>query len=259
MPDQIDPFRLSFDKAIAYFKSKLPLPSTSWDTFADEAADFAFTIAGVTKAELLNDVYNLILSALENGDSFQEFKKGFNEAIDKAGWNPAKRPWRTNTIFMTNIFSSYGAGRYKQQTDPEMLKLRPYWQYFHSDSHVPRPAHLALNGKIYPASSDFWKTCVTPNGFNCRCRIFALSQRDLDREGLTVDTPPTERVKIKDKVTGEVKSIPAINGVPIAEPGFTTPPGASKKEDRDRILKQAAQRLPPQLQEQVKRGLKRGK
>jgi SPP1 gp7 family putative phage head morphogenesis protein len=255
MSKTIDPFELPFDEAIAYFKQKLPLPSTSWDTFADAAQDYAFTLATVTEAELLNDVYNLVLSGLENGDSYGEFKKGFDSAIDKAGWNPANRPWRTNLIFNQSLRQAYQSGRYKQMTDPEVLKLRAFWQYVHRDSRVPRPHHLALDGKIFRADDSFWQTSFPPNGFGCRCGVVSLSQRDLERSGLTVDEPPQSYVTVVDKVTGDRKKVPAIGGKPIGEPGFSTIPGGSNPSQRQAILEQAMQKLPPQLQEQVRRAL----
>ncbi len=251
---QIDPFQLSFDEAISYFKSKIPLPSTSWDTFADAAQDYAFSIAHVTDGQLLSDVYNLLLSAMENGDTYNEFKKGFNAAVERSGWTGAK-PWRTQLIFMQNLRNAYGAGRYQQMREPEMLRLRGFWMYRHGDSRVPRKHHLALDGKIFPADSDFWQTSTPPNGFNCRCSAFAISQREIDREGLTVSEPPTETVRLRDKVTGETKSVPAIDGKPIAEPGFTTAPGVSSKGDREAIIGQAMQKLPEGLQAQVREAL----
>ncbi|MBW4675955.1 MAG: minor capsid protein [Desmonostoc geniculatum HA4340-LM1] len=257
MPETIDPFKLPFDEAIAYYRAKLPLPSTSWDTFADAASDYAFTLANVTSAELLNDVYSLVLSGLENGNSYGEFKKGFDQAIDKAGWNPANRGWRTNLIFNQSLRNAYQAGRYKQMSDPEVLKLRPWWQYVHRDSRVPRPYHLALDGKIYPADDPFWQTCFPPNGFGCRCGVVSVSRRDLDREGLTVDEPPQETVTVVDKVSGDKKKVPAIGGKPIGEPGFSTIPGGSSPSQKQAILEQAKQKLSPKLQEQVKRALKK--
>ncbi|BAZ39424.1 hypothetical protein NIES4101_53770 [Calothrix sp. NIES-4101] len=255
----IDPFRLSFDEAIQFFKAKLPLPSSTWDDFADEANDYVFAIAGVTSAELLDSAYQLIQKALEEGITYEEFKKGFEAASDRTGWNPASKPWRQQLIFMQNLRNAYQAGRYKQQTDPEMLKLRPYWMWRHRDSRVPRPHHLALDGKIFPADSDFWKNSYPPSGFGCRCTVLALSPRDIEREGLTVSEPPTETVTIKDKVTGESKKIPSIGGVPIAEPGFTTAPGASEKKDRKAILNNAIARMPKGLQKQVRERLKNGR
>ncbi|RCJ20149.1 hypothetical protein A6S26_05355 [Nostoc sp. ATCC 43529] len=257
MPETIDPFKLPFDEAIAYYRAKVPLPSTSWDTFADAAQDYAFTLATVTEAELLNDVYNLVLSGLENGDSYGEFKKGFDQAIDKAGWNPANRPYRTALIFNQNLRNAYQAGRYKQMSDPEVLKLRPYWQWVHRDSRVPRPHHLALDRKIFAADDPFWQTAFPPSGWGCRCGVVSVSRRDIEREGLTVDEPPKETVTVVDKVTGDRKKVPAIGGKPIGEPGFSTIPGGSDPSQKQAILEQAMRKLPPHLQEQVKKALKK--
>lgn len=255
----IDPFQLKFADAIAYFKNKSALPSQKWDDFADAAQDVAFSIAGVTEGEILDSAYQLILKALEEGIPYAEFSKGFDSALNRSGWNPDFRPWRTQLIFMQNLRNAYQAGRYKQQTDPEMLKLRGYWMWRHRDSRVPRKHHLALDGKIFPADSEFWKSCYPSSGFGCRCTVLALSQRDIDREGLKVEEPPTETVTIRDKVTGETKKIPAIGGVPIAEPGFTTAPGASEKKDRKAILDGAIAKMPKQLQKQVREKLKNGR
>ncbi|WP_099068877.1 phage head morphogenesis protein [Nostoc linckia] len=257
MPETIDPFKLPFDEAIAYFKQKSILPSLAWDDFADAAADYAFTLANVTSLELLGDVYRLVASGLENGDSYGEFKKGFDHAIDKAGWNPAKRPWRTALIFNQNLRNAYGAGRYKQMSDPEVLRLRPYWQWVHRDSRVPRPHHLALDQKVFRADAPFWQTCFPPSGFGCRCGAVSVSRRDIEREGLTVDEPPQETVTVVDKVTGDKKRVPAIGGKPIGEPGFSTIPGGSDPSQKQAILEQAMQKLPPQLREQVKRALEK--
>lgn len=251
---QIDPFQLSFTEAIDYFKAKIPLPSTSWDTFADAAADTAFTIAQITDGQLLGDVYNLLLSAMENGDTYHEFKKGFSAAVERSGWTGAT-PWRTQLIFMQNLRSAHGAGRYEQMREPEMLKLRGFWMWRHRDSRVPRKHHLALDSKVFPADSGFWDTAYPPSGWGCRCSVFAISQPEIDREGLEVSEPPTETVRIRDKVTGEAKSVPAIDGKPIAEPGFTTAPGASSKGDREAIIGQAIQKLPEGLQAQVREAL----
>lgn len=253
----IDPLRLPFDKAIAYFRKKLPLPSEKWDDFADAAQDVAFTVAGVTSADLLNDVYNLVGKALENGDSFDQFKQGFNEAVDRAGWNPEKRGWRTEMIYGQNLRNAYSAGRYKQLTEPEILKARPLWMWRHKDSRVPRKHHLALDGKIFPADSPFWKVATPSCGFGCRCAVFSLSQKEVAREGLEVSEPPKETVSIKDKVTGEVKKIPALAGVPIADPGFTSPAGSTPDNQKKAILEQAMQRLHPELQKLVKDQVKK--
>lgn len=270
MTPQSDWQSLPFPEAIEYFKQKLPLPSTQWEQFSGEAQDWAFTIAGITSADLLNDVYQMIRKAIENGDSFGDFKKNFTAAVDKAGWTGAT-PWRTELIFNQNIRNAYQSGRYKQQFDPQMLKRRPYLQYVHGDSRQPRPAHLALDGKIYPAGHDFWKTAYPCNGFGCRCKALSMSKRDIEREGLTVEEPPSQTLLVRDRMTGKTTRVPALDVggklTPIAEPGFTTPPGASQKSDaeggslrdhRSLYLRERLDKLPPSLRKLVEEQLNIG-
>lgn len=249
-----DPFKLRFEEAIEFFKQKTPLPSQSWDDFVNQAQDFAFTIAGVTGADLLNDSYNLILSALENGDTYEDFKKGFNAAVERAGWTGLK-PWRQSLVFHQSLRSAYQAGRYKQMTDPYLLKTRGYWKYTHNDSRVPRKHHLALDGKIFPADSGFWKTAFPPNGYQCKCSVFALSKRDLEHEGLEVSEAPSSTVTVRDKATGENYRVPAVDGKPVAEPGFIGAPGSSDSNKKQEIIEQSAARLPDWLRRQVKEKL----
>ena len=36
-------------------------------------------------------------------------------------------------------------------TDPDVLKARPFWEYFAVMDASTRPAHAAMNGRVYPA------------------------------------------------------------------------------------------------------------
>lgn len=49
-----------------------------------------------------------------------------------------------------------------------------------------RPSHAALHGKVFRYDHPFWQSHYPPNGFNCRCRVRALSKRRLDELGLRV-------------------------------------------------------------------------
>jgi hypothetical protein len=67
--------------------------------------------------------------------------------------------------------------------DPDVVALRPYWQYRHGDSRQPRPEHLTWDGLILEHDHPWWDTHYTPNGWGCKCRILTLSKRDLARLG----------------------------------------------------------------------------
>ena len=51
-----------------------------------------------------------------------------------------------------------------------------------------RPSHAALNGKILRYDDPFWNSFYPPNGWNCRCRVRALSESRLTRKGITPES-----------------------------------------------------------------------
>jgi Phage Mu protein F like protein len=217
--------RLTMPEAIASIKSKIPFPSNSWKTYSGQLQDVAFTISGVTQLTLLAEIQALVINNLETGITIDGFKRDFNNALDKAGFNLANRGYRAELILQQNVRAAYSRGRWEQMRSPSVAKTRKYWEWRHRDSRVPRPHHLAQDAKVYPADAEVWKA-IFPPPFGCKCTAHALSDRDLDRLGLTVSKPPP----LKD----------------VAEPGFDQGFSELPKE-RDRLLKEAKARLPKEF------------
>lgn len=225
---------LPFEEAIAFFRGKQNIPTTFWDDMVKEAHDTAFTVAGATAGDMLADLRKSVDAAITDGISLGEFRNRFTGICQQYGWSPkGGEAWRSQLIMNTNIRTAYAAGRYRQMTDPETLAARPYWQYRHGHPITPRPQHLAWDGLILPADDPWWKTHNPPNGFGCKCRVFALSQQDLHRLGKTGpdQTPPTEMVEHVDPVSGKSHWAPV--GI---DPGWDYTPGASNMADHARQI-----------------------
>ena len=71
-----------------------------------------------------------------------------------------------------------------------------------------RDSHRALHGKVFPHDSEFWDVWYPPNGFNCRCRVRALTEDQVRRRKLKVEKdfelPEIQRQVGIDRATGEV-------------------------------------------------------
>lgn len=200
---------LPFDEAIAHLKDKVRLPTDKWTDLWEGMHTRAFVVAGATKDELLADLQAAVLRALEQGATLDDFRKDFDQAVGKAGWDfKGGRDWRSRVILETNLRTAYAAGRYQQMKD--VAAERPYWEYRHGDSRVPRPEHQAWDGLILPADDPWWDTHYPPNGWGCSCTVVALSKRDLEKMGKKApdQAPPTETYTFQPKDGSPAKKIP---------------------------------------------------
>lgn len=240
--------QVPFTEALEFLRGKTGLPTSSWRDLAREHHDWAFAVAGVTKAQLLADFQEAVTEAIERGETLADFQKRFDAIVAEHGWShKGARGWRSRVIFLTNVRTSYAAGRRRQQE--AVTDLRPYWQYQHSDAASPRAEHLALDELVLPADHPFWQTAYPPNGWGCGCYVVTLSARQVEamrRAGTIRETAPGV-VEVTDQQTGEV-----METYPGVDATWAYAPGATSEERRASVLQRSIDRLPARLQEQAR-------
>lgn len=218
MPAVSGSLKSPFEAQIAFFRRKVNVPTARWADLWREHHAHGFMVAGVARADLLEDM-RLLVERAQAGQSLSAFKAEFGRLVDASGWEPrGGKAWRARVIYDTNVRQAFNAGRNAQLTDPDMLKVRPYWMYQHSpESKVPRPLHKSWHGTLLRHDDPWWRTHMPMNGWGCKCRVRAVSKRDIEREGLKLlDQGPDDGSREWiDKVTGEVHVVP--NGI---DPGF---------------------------------------
>ena len=158
----------------------------------------------------------------------RHFRKDFDKIVNRHGWSyKGGRGWRTRVIYETNLRTAYQAGRFKQLTDPDLLKRRPFWRYKHSDSVLhPRPEHLSWDGLVLPHDDPFWQSHYPPNGWGCQCKVFAESERSLERKKLKPGKAPP--IEFEEKTVGVRGPSPRTVKVPKGiDPGWAHAPGRS--------------------------------
>lgn len=220
MASERDDFRVQFQEAIDYQQQKVRLPTRTWRSISGRAHDRAFVVAGAMKDALLADLQQAVQAAHTEGIRLEEFQRRFEEIVARHGWTgwtgedtPAGRAWRARVIYETNLRTSQAAGRWAQMTHPDMVRVRPYWQYRHGEHRtplVPRRQHLAWNGLVLRWDHPWWRTHYPPNGWFCSCGVGPLSLRGLKRLGKTGpdDAPTIETRPVRDPVTGEITHVP---------------------------------------------------
>ena len=216
----VTPSPLTMDAAARFWQDKILLGPSKFSQLSDDAKIRAFGISGIAKGAELTTVFNSLQAAIEKGISFSDFKKECAEIFARRGWT-GKRDWRVQNIFRTNIQTAYNSGRWQSQK--EKAGTFPYLQYNAVNDRRTRPTHKAMDGKVFPIDHPFWDIWYPPNGFRCRCSTLSLTEKQVERMGLTVETedPTNTPIAIPNPVTGEKIHVQQL----LPDPGFNHHPG----------------------------------
>jgi len=230
-------FNLPPEEAIAAFEAKGFKLSWDWHDTWREANAQSFTVAKLVKMDVLQDINDAMKKALAEGQTQRMFDKDLTPILMNKGWWGKKTvtgsdgepeivqegsPRRLQTIFRTNLQTAYAAGRWKEFENNKAD--RPYLQYVAIMDSRTRPSHAAMSGKVFPIDSPVWDVIAPPNGFNCRCRLRALSAENLKTRGLSVETggeiiERTDPELIPVKRSGELDPAKLVQrGVSIPDP-----------------------------------------
>lgn len=227
------PTQLPFKEAIAFYRDKIKLPTSGWTDIWEQQHSKAFVVAGAQSDALLEDLYNAIQDAKQNGGGYADFKERFQAITERHGWSYNGSPgWRSRIIYDTNITQAYNAGRYVQMQ--AVKALRPFWQYRHTSVENPRLQHKAWDGLILSADDPFWDTHMPANGWGCKCRVDSLSRYEAEQEWAKAgktgpDTAP--EIRWIDKTVGKNGSAPREVSTPEGiDPGFGYNVGKAYKE-----------------------------
>ena len=202
LPDLKFAIGLPPERAMAYFQAKGYEITFDWHELLADAQAKAFTVAKATRLDILADIRGAVQKALDQGQTQRQFAKELTPILQAKGWwgkqevvdprtgevrqSQLGSPWRLKTIYETNMATAYAAGRYREQI--ENAEEQPYWMYVAVMDARTRPAHAAVNGKTLRYDDPFWSSFYPPNGWNCRCRVRALSGERLARKGITPES-----------------------------------------------------------------------
>jgi SPP1 gp7 family putative phage head morphogenesis protein len=170
-------------------------PTDKWDDLKWGEHSHAFTVAHSCEADILDDIHGLLNKAMSSGDSFQTFRDGMLDAMEKTGWyggaghtkdDKEYINWRIKIIYDTNMRTAYAAARYRRQLQD--AESRPIWVYLSKVVGANRrPEHIELHGKAFRYDDPFWDTYYPPNGWGCECSVTTKSESGAKREGITVE------------------------------------------------------------------------
>lgn len=213
-------------QAIAFLESK-GLNADAWNWFdqSSEAHARMLTVARVGRLDVLQSIRDALV---RHGGSERDFARQVTPELQRLGWwgkQAIERadgsvevvqmgsPRRLRTIYRSNMMSAYNQARYQQQLRD--AKSRPFWMYVAVLDSKTRSSHAALNGRVFRFDDPIWRSHYPPCDYNCRCRVRALTEGEVARRGLTVESgegalTPVEMEVGVNRQTGEVVSMQSV-------------------------------------------------
>ncbi|MCH5494558.1 minor capsid protein [Salmonella enterica subsp. diarizonae serovar 16:z10:e,n,x,z15] len=261
-------------EAVAYFRAKGQHIGWNWYDTAVDVHARSFTVAKAARVDVLTTIQGEVERAIAQGVSQQEFIDTLAPRLKKLGWWGKQivvdsagnaetvqlgSPRRLALIYNVNTRVAYNVGRYAQLMNS--TDTHPFWQYVAVMDSRTRPSHAALNGLVFRYDDPFWKTHYPPNGWNCRCRVRALSQARMDALGLKATQGDkyltTKKVQAAvNKATGEIIDMDVTtfaDGARVMTPdvGWSYNPGAAAFGLDQSLIRKLIEVKSPQLREMV--------
>jgi uncharacterized protein with gpF-like domain len=176
-------------EALAYLKSKNLKPAFSYKDVWHEEHATAFTVAKAMQLDVLSDLHTAVVDAMEQGRSFESFKKNIKPLLQQKGWWGKKEMTdpltgqtvnaqlgsdrRLQTIYRVNMRSAYQKGQYERTMTSD---LHPYLMYRIGPSVHHREDHVSWDGLILPKDDPWWDSHFPPNGWGCKCYTRAVTE-----------------------------------------------------------------------------------
>ena len=213
-------FGLTFDEAIAAAEARdVVLPDEYYDSLQADTRRLAFTVSNLSGLEQITDVFASLNAALAGGQTLRQWQA----SVADADWGLSKA--LLETIFRTNVQTSYMAGHWRSFEDNE--DTQPYLMYSAINDARTRPAHRAMSGHIAPVHDALWDTWSPPCGYNCRCTLIALTEDQAVARGYVGDKPPPQNVQPDPGFGGHPTDAQQTVNDLLVEQSASAPPGVA--------------------------------
>ncbi|WP_417880442.1 phage minor head protein [Vibrio sp.] len=236
-----------------WFKKKGIEPSFDYKDVWKQEHTNAFTVAKMLNADLLVDVKTLVEDAIEQGQTFAQFRDILKPLLVKSGWwgiqemdDPLTKETKTvqlgsegriKTIYRTNMRTARAAGQWERIERTK--RAMPYLLYQLGPSIEHRVDHVKWKDLLLPVDDEWWQQHMPPNGWGCKCWIRQVSKYEYGKltesDKVSTTAPQGKTKQWVNKRTGEVETLP--EGI---EPGWNYNPGAREQAMKADLNKKEA-------------------
>lgn len=170
-----------FDEAMEWFEERVPVTPEQLEQLTATQRERAITIAAITEANVVADLLSEIERAAVSGEGIGVFRKRAKARMGSL--YTSQTAARIDTAMITTTQTALNAGRYKQLTDPDVMRTRQFWMF---DAVMDdRTTHIcqSLEGTTLPADDPQWGGIHPPMHHRCRSGIRSQRRRVVERRG----------------------------------------------------------------------------
>ena len=158
-----------YPSAADYLRARGVEPAADFYARLEHLRHEAWTLAKISDVEQIEQVKQSLVKALAEGKSFREWQQALTPEM------LALPRHYQETVFRTAMLSSYNGAKWTHFR--AHAERRPILRYIAINDQRTRPAHHALHGLMMPVGDERWANLAPPLGFNCRCTMVSLSEK----------------------------------------------------------------------------------
>jgi SPP1 gp7 family putative phage head morphogenesis protein len=219
------------DDALAVLHDAEIFTSDDYREVAEQAKAGAFAITSTLGDEAVADIRDLLQENIAKGPDLEGFVEAVQERLREGGPLSERH---IETIFRTNVSSSFSNGANKSLESPMVVDAFPYRAYWATTDRRVRKNHIALETlglqgtNIYRADDPTWLKFRPPWEFNCRCTWSPVTVEQAAKAGVVEAQEWLARAKEAAKANGGTwpewlnKTAP-MQRAWVAVPGFEPP------------------------------------
>jgi hypothetical protein len=218
-----EPVIKAFREAVDYHRTRSGVSPSAFYAMSDEAKRRAFTISGGLREGAIGEAHALLTRALEENMTREDFTTLLGDILARQD-GVLLSPQRMELIWQNAYALAYSAGRYRQLSDPDLIRLRPLRQYpVEPRDGSTTPVCRALGGLVWRAGDPIEKRIWPPNHHGERhLDVISLTEAEARELGLAIYE------------SEEDTEYPVIDGQQILPlDGFDFPPHLLGADDAD--------------------------
>ncbi|MCI6545110.1 MAG: minor capsid protein [Spirochaetia bacterium] len=179
-----------FAEAIDFLKARVPMTKKEWEKLEPKLRFRAFTVTKLGTAVEIETAKQVLISALEKGESYSQTWEMMNDIFGKGELGFKAGYWEN--VFRTNTQTAYMAGKLQQYE--KTPGIAAYQLMIIEDDRTSKICRNLLTktgrGLVLSVDDDFWKTKgFPPYHFQCRSSVRAVYQHQLKAENIKIDHP----------------------------------------------------------------------